>query len=336
VGKQSLPFYRGDITIAEWIGGFHPASINVIPLFEDRERMIEAGAILREYLSGKAVSQQRVFLARSDPALNYGMVSAVLLNKIALQRLRRLSGDRGVAIHPILGAGSPPFRGHLTPDTVDRVLEEYPDVRTFTVQSAFKYDHPAPSVLAAVEKLKSARVGRGRDIDEGKCLELIDRVSAAYQRQVELLAPLVNYVAAYVPQRRTRKLHIGLFGYARSLDAVVLPRAIGFCAACYSLGLPPEILGLNALKADDLRFLAEVHVNFSFDLQAAMAFFNEDVLTLLPDEVKASLRLDWGEYAVNEEHRAVTSRIISAVKDSDRTNLQALIIEAAHLRMFLG
>jgi hypothetical protein len=32
----------------------------------------------------------------------------------------------------------------------------------------------------------------------------------------------------------------------------------------------------------------------------------------------------------------VTSRIISAVKDSDRTNLQALIIEAAHLRMFLG
>ena len=40
--------------------------------------------------------------------------------------------------------------------------------------------------------------------------------------------------------------------------------------------------------------------------------------------------------AANEEHRAVTSRIIKAVKENDRTNLQALIVEAAHLRRFLG
>jgi phosphoenolpyruvate carboxylase len=139
-----------------------------------------------------------------------------------------------------------------------------------------------------------------------------------------------------VPRRRTRKLHVGLFGYARSVDKVALPRAIGFCAACYSLGLPPEILGLNALSRGDVEFLKDVHVNFAFDLQDAMAFFNEEVLTLLPDEVKASLRLDWGAVTVNEEHRAVTSRIIRAVKENDRANLQGLIIEAAHLRRFLG
>ena len=336
VGKQSQPFYRGDITIADWIGGFHPSTINVIPLFEDRERMVEAGAIMREYLSGKPVRHQRVFLARSDPALNYGMVSAILLNKIALQRLRRLSDDTGVNIYPILGVGSPPFRGHLAPDTVDRVLAEYPDVQTFTIQSAFKYDYPVPSVIAAVEKLKSSKAVRGREVDEGKCLEIIDKLSAEYQRQVERLAPLINYAAAYVPRRRMRKLHVGLFGYARSMEKVALPRAIGFCAACYSLGLPPEILGLNALSRDDHQFLKDVHVNFDFDLQAAMAFFNEDVLTLLPDDVKTSLKLDWGAYSVNEEHRAVTSRIIKAVKENDRANLPSLLIEAAHLRRFLG
>jgi phosphoenolpyruvate carboxylase len=336
VGKQGQPFSRGDITIADWIGGFHPATINVIPLFEDRERMEEAGAIMREYLSGKPVRHQRVFLARSDPALNYGMVSAILLNKIALQRLRRFSEDTGVKIYPILGVGSPPFRGHLSPETVDQVLAEYPDVQTFTIQSAFKYDYPVPSVIEAVARLKSSKAARGRDVDEGKCREIIDKVSAAYQRQVERLAPLINNVAAYVPRRRTRKLHVGLFGYARSVDKVALPRAIGFCAACYSLGLPPEILGLNALSPEDIRFLKGVHVNFDFDLQDAMAFFNEEVLTLLPDEVKASLKLDWGAFTKNEEHRTVTSRIIRAVKDNDRANLQGLIIEAAHLRRFLG
>ena len=86
MGKQNKPFKEGDITIAEWIGEFKPERINVIPLFEDMEHMLEAHNITREYLQDKDVKHQRVFLARSDPAMNYGLVSAVLLNKIALQR----------------------------------------------------------------------------------------------------------------------------------------------------------------------------------------------------------------------------------------------------------
>ena len=34
-----------------------------------------------------------------------------------------------------------------------------------------------------------------------------------------------------VPRRRMRKLHIGLFGYSRSIGGISLPRAISFCAA---------------------------------------------------------------------------------------------------------
>ncbi len=336
VGKQNQPFYPGDITISEWIGECKPEKINVIPLFEDKEHQLEAHNIMREYLKGKDIKHQRVFIARSDPAMNYGMVSAILCNKIALQRLRRLSEETGVKIYPILGAGSAPFRGHLAPDTIDMILEEYPDVQTFTIQSAFKYDHPVASAISAVNKLKASRMMRGYDIDEGKCIEIIDKVAVEYKRVIEHLAPIINYVAGFVPRRRMRKLHVGLFGYARSVGKVTLPRVISFCTACYSIGLPPEILGLNVLTPEDIACMKDMHVNFMFDMKTAMSYFNEDVLTILPDEVKSSLKLDWGDYKINSEHKAITSRIVKAVRDKDSSNLQGMLVEAAHIRKFLG
>jgi len=336
VGKQNSPFYPGDITISNWIGDFKPKTINVIPLFEDKEHMLEAHNIMRAYLANKQITDQRVFIARSDPAMNYGMVSAILCNKIALQRLRDLGDETGVRIHPILGAGCPPFRGHLSPETVEWVLNEYSDVQTFTVQSAFKYDRPVSTVVEAINKLKASSVQRRPSIDEGKCLEIVDKVSTEYRRTIELLAPLINLVAGFVPRRRMRKLHVGLFGYARNIGKTTLPRVISFCAACYSIGLPPEILGLKVLSSDDLRCMEDMHVNFIFDMQTAMSYFNEEVLTILPDEVRNSLRLDWGSYETNLEHKKISSRIIQAIRDQDTRNLQRDLIEAAHLRKFLG
>jgi len=105
-GKQNKPFKEGDITIAEWIGEFKPETINVIPLFEDMEHMLDAHNITRDYLKDKDIEYQRVFLARSDPAMNYGLISAVLLNKIALYRLQTLSEKTGIEIYPIIGVGS--------------------------------------------------------------------------------------------------------------------------------------------------------------------------------------------------------------------------------------
>lgn len=336
VGKQSMPFYPGDISISEWIGECKPETINVIPLFEDREHQLEAHNIIKEYLKNKDIKHQRVFIARSDPAMNYGMISAILCNKIALQRLRGVSEETGVKIYPILGAGSTPFRGHLTPDTIDMVLEEYPDVQTFTVQSAFKYDNPVPSVISAINKLKMSKMTKGHDVDEGKCIEIIDKVSSEYRSMVEHIAPIINYMAGYVPRRRMRKLHVGLFGYARSIGKIKLPRVISFCAACYSIGLPPEILGLNVLTPKDIAYIKDIYVNFMFDMKTAMSYFNEDVFTILPDNVKASLKLDWGDYKVNSEHKAVTSRIIKAIREGDGSRLQGMLIEAAHIRKFLG
>ena len=335
-GKQNLPFYPGDITIAEWVGEFKPETIQVIPLFEDREHILESHQILREYLKNKKVPYQRVFLARSDPAMNYGMVSAVLCNKIALQRLRRLSQELEVEIYPILGVGSAPFRGNLKPGNEDRVLFEYPDVQTYTVQSAFKYDYPVDLTIKAIEKLRTSSRRRGWDVDEKRCISIIDKVSTEYRRQVEALAPLINQVAGYVPRRRMRKLHIGLFGYSRSMGEVILPRAISFCAACYSIGLPPQIFGLNALDPDDLAYLKEAYIYFDEDVGDGLSYFNEDVFAILPDNVKSSLRMDAFDFKIDYEHKKVTSRIINALKENHHTDLQSWIEEAAYLRRFLG
>ncbi|MBZ0168395.1 phosphoenolpyruvate carboxylase [Candidatus Methylomirabilis lanthanidiphila] len=340
-GKGEAVLTPGDIPLKEWIGEFHPAAIQIIPLIEDKDSLLRADTIVRAYLQGKDLPYQRVFLARSDPALNYGSLAASLLVKVALSRLDRLEQELGIPIYTILGAGSAPFRGNFRPDTVERHLAEHPSVQTFTIQSAFKYDYPAPAIIRAIETLKSAPRKNARPVEpEGKVIELIERISACYQRQVRAIAPLMNHIAPAVPRRRMRKLHIGLFGYSRSLGGVSLPRAISFCAALYSLGLPPEILGLACLNQEDLAFLREVDPGFEADLQDALRYLNEEALALLPpteaEEIRTTIRLLPLTVPQDHAHREVTATIIKRVKDGNVKDLGDLILRAAWIRKFLG
>lgn len=335
VGKQNEQIREGDITVAEWIGKFNPQKINVIPLFEDMEHMLNAGDITKAYIADKKLEYQRVFLARSDPAMNYGIVSAVLFNKIALQRLNWLSKETGVKIYPIVGVGSAPFRGNLRPQTVDRVIDEYPSVHTFTIQSAFKYDNPPAEVGAAVKKLTERETGLPQEVDEQRCLEICKKYSQEFQRQIVKLAPLINYIAKYVPGRRKRKLHIGLFGYSRSIGDITLPRAITFTAALYSIGLPPEAFALNALDKDDIRFLSNVYVHFEDDLKDALQYHNPEN-TLIPKDVDIRAKYFPVGVRINNEHREITEQIISCLKNNKTDNLGEYILRAAHIRNFLG
>ena len=335
VGKQKKPVKNGDITIAEWIGRFKPERINVIPLFEDMEQMLCAHRITAEYLQEKQVAYQRVFLARSDPAMNYGLISAVLLNKIALQRLEKLSAELGIKICPIVGVGSSPFRGNLRPQTVARVAREYPNTHTFTVQSAFKYDNPAEEVRKAIKKLRKRRIGTAQKVDEKRCLEIIRKYSQEYQKQIVELAPAINKLASHVPRRRKRKLHIGLFGYSRSMRGITLPRAITFTAALYSIGMPPELLGLNALSDSDLKFIRKVYVNFKKDMQDALKYFNPNTI-FLPKELKGAIEKLAIDFRSDEEHLRITGYIARALKKNETEHLTEHILRAASIRRFLG
>lgn len=336
-GKENQSSYPGDIPIAEWVGEFKPKTINIIPLFEDKEHLLEAHNITKSYLKEKNIKEQRVFLARSDPAMNYGLIGAVLLNKIAAQRLKKIEKEIEVKIHPIIGVGSNPFRGHLSPHNIERVFEEYPTVQTFTAQSAFKYDYPPASVIEAIDKLKNYIPKNHLAFDENRLIQIINKTSNEYEKIIKLISPLINKVAEFVPKRRMRKLHIGLFGYSRNFKGVQLPRAINFCAALYSIGLPPEIFGLSGLKSEDVDYLRNVYVNFDIDISRAMEFFNEEVFGILPKEAKNLIKINPEQYKINEAHKKITSGVIKAVKEGvDEKNIQRMIIEAAHLRKFLG
>ena len=335
IGRQNIRFADDDITIAEWIGAFAPDHIDVIPLFEDVPSMLAAADIVEAYLADKDVSDQRVFLARSDTAMNYGLVSAALANKIALQRLDELAGRTGVRLHPILGMGSAPFRGGLSPQTAERVGAEYPSVVTFSIQSAFKFDHPVGEVRAACEHLRARKIGPAREIDVERAEELIGRYSEAYRRRVTELAPHINRMAKYVPGRRARKLHVGLFGYARELEGVSLPRAISFTCSLYSLGLPPELIAFEALSASDIEFVHETYPSFVSKLRETVCYADLDG-PLMTDSLRNALALTGYECEPAEEHLSLVRTMRESLDRGETANLGELLVRAALLRRFLG
>ncbi|MDD5317947.1 MAG: phosphoenolpyruvate carboxylase [Candidatus ainarchaeum sp.] len=335
IGKQDRCVCQDDITLRAWLGEFKPGEINVIPLFEDKERLLSAHEITREYLEGKDFGHQRVFLARSDPAMNYGFFSAVLLNKLALFNLHSLSEETGVKIYPIVGVGSAPFRGNLKPETVERVSKEYSGAHTLTVQSAFKYDNPPEDVRKGVKKICERKAGKPFAPEEEKCLRVIEKYSEAYRKEVSALAPLINRVAMFVPSRRKRKLHIGLFGYSRSMGGVSLPRVITFTAALYSVGLPPELLGVSALSDADMDVVRDAYPGVDADLSDALEYFNPET-GFAPEGIAgkvAELSLD---FAKSEEHAEITSRIAGALRRNEVEGVTHNVLRAASIRRFLG
>ena len=112
VGQEDQKVLDGQ-SVKDWVGEFYPKSIRVIPLIEDMDNLFYCDRIVEEYLKDRDLPYQRVFLARSDPALNYGMVAAELILKVGLLRLHNLEVKLGLPLYPIIGAGSAPFRGHL-------------------------------------------------------------------------------------------------------------------------------------------------------------------------------------------------------------------------------
>ncbi len=249
--------------------------------------------------------------------------------------MQKLSEEIGIDIYPIVGIGSAPFRGNLRPQTVESVAKEYPGAHTFTVQSAFKYDNPPEEVREAIRKLQERKTGSPQEIDEERCLEIIRKYFQEYQKQIIELAPVINKVARHVPSRRKRKLHIGLFGYSRSIGGITLPRAIAFTAALYSIGLPPEILGLNALNEDDMQFIREVYVNFEDDLRDSLRYFNPDT-GFLPQGLEARVRDFPADFQPDEEHKEITDYIAGSLKENKTEGLGEYALRAANLRKFLG
>lgn len=344
IGKENQKFIKGQsTTVGQWIGEFKPKTISVIPLFEDIDAMLGVKDTVKSFLKGKEdeIAYQRVFLARSDPSMNFSSVAVILTLHIALEQLYKLQQEAGIPIYPILGCGTAPFRGNFSPKTYEYILSRYPSVATYTIQSAFKYDFEVKEVQKAVDDINRTPLGAPHPVeDPERILRIIKKISAEYRRQVAVLAPLVNEIAKFVPSRRMRKLHTGLFGYSRELGhGVKLPRVISFCAVLYSIGLPPDIIGLNCLTKDDWDVIKDVYSGLERNLYETLSLWNPEVLELVPRKIRADLQsvVDSFEHSANKEHKAISSTMIRRISNKHfDSQLTDLITRAGHSRGFLG
>jgi phosphoenolpyruvate carboxylase len=151
-------------------------------------------------------------------------------------------------------------------------------------------------VKALNQKLPNGEPLKIETKDEQVLCGVLEKCRKEYESVVEVLAPFVNCISPYVPQRRARKLHIGLFGYSRSVAGVSLPRAIPFAAALYSIGIPPEFIGAKVLEdlADaEWDLVQKYYVNLRKDFCAVGGYVSWQNVNMLMDmHQKAAKRAD--------------------------------------------
>jgi phosphoenolpyruvate carboxylase len=182
------------------------------------------------------------------------------------------------------------------------------------------------------------------------------------------LALLVNSVAAYVPPRRARKLHIGLFGYSRNVAGVNLPRAITFAAAFYAIGVPPEFIGckvLDDLNEDELNLILKHYVNIKHDFSAIGGFLSWQNVNMLlemhqkaaeragasEEKIKFALTKILGDLQAAEEklgiklgprtptqkrHENFANNFLISYMEREDDEAKKALVEAAKLRRCLG
>ena len=291
--------------------------LSVLPLLEGVDDLLNCRKLLDRYLKlhFKTYHRQphylRLHIARSDPALNAGLIPAVVAGKLALSEYYRFGRAHNINIYPAVGVGLLPFRGGLAPQRVDDFLNEYAGVRTVYIQSAFRYDFPLNQVKAAITKLnrelprKQVRLLKSQDAE--KIAAICRLLTPIYRHTVESIANEINQIAAAVPARRERKLHVGLFGYSRQVGKKRLPRAIPFTAALYSLGVPPEFIGtgrgLQLLEKNNLK--AETYyINMRQDLIRAGRYLNKGNLFTLAKKRK-KWQLVWDDVMLVEKYLGV-------------------------------
>ncbi len=334
-----------------------------IPLFEQVEVISNADQILAEYLKmhedkfGFVPKYIRLMLARSDPSLNAGNIANILAIKIALSKFQKFSEQKEIDIYPIIGCGSLPFRGGLTPYNIEDFVNEYTGIKTVMIQSAFRYDFPLNDAKAGIKKLQQILPNsQARVLDsktEKELAKMIQIFKTHYQNTIGIVAKQVNIIANNVPKRRERVLHVGLFGYSRGVGGISLPRAIKFNASMYSIGIPPEIIGagrsLKELKEKGLLpTLAKHYHGFLKDYQRVGGFINRSNLEKLAqqdnnwelvqkDIVELENYLDI-KFQPNtpeqQEHVAISSLIFAGLQK--QIDVSDLIVKAGLLRRSLG
>ncbi|WP_048206182.1 phosphoenolpyruvate carboxylase [Methanococcoides methylutens] len=261
---------------------FEMETPRVIPLIEDVQGLLNAEATVENTISStekmldQDLDKYRVFIGKSDSALSFGHVASALSCKYAINELCGLEKKIDTNIGIIFGAGTLPFRGHLNRQNAPNFFEEYKGISTITLQSAIRFNHSENESRELIKYAREKLSGSPETYDQNAKTDLINMIAilgSRYNQVIQHIAPTVSCISSLMPQQRDRLIHGSSTGYSREIpeisgitslcrkdiaeeleksipsEMLSFPRAIKFTGALYSIGLPPEVIGLgNALE----------------------------------------------------------------------------------------
>lgn len=225
------------------------------------------------------------------------------------------------------------------------------------MQSSFRYDHPQTEVKAAIERLEQELpAAKPRHISpehQAQLIRIANTSADFYKQTMGGLISDMQPIFKAVPKRRDRRQHIGLLAYSRAMGDQTLPRAITFTAGFYSVGVPPEFIGLGRtlkqLSQADMDLLHTEYHNISADFEAAGRFLNPHNLDKLAgqnqawqdvrDDIAAAeeiLGITFGPQTEAEKKHQELSTKLLAVPDLDLAEQTQLITDMGILRKSLG
>lgn len=312
-----------------------PNLLQPIPLVEEVPELLNIDSMLSQYVErcrdlGLLTERIRLMVGRSDPALSYGMVPAVLAAKVAIAKAFEIGARYGIEIAPILGAGSLPFRGHISLESIESVLATYPGVRTITIQSAMRYDHGFDKTRRLAALLKERLTEKSVLYFTKEELKVIYEIVAIFTKHYlftfSKIIDLICKISDIVPQQRDRLTRYGALGYARDIArpeklaafladdrlcqelqelhhhlGLPLPRAISYVAAMYSIGVPPEFVGTGRGLTEvrekygetGIKRLIEYYPSIKSDMKFAGRFLGLSVAkNYLPAEALIEIKSD--------------------------------------------
>jgi len=246
------------------------ATMQLIPLVEDASRQIHIvgfiKALFRAALhSGRVLEEMRVFLGISDSAVRHGHAASSLALVKALNEINDLNREGEFKIYPIIGMGSPPFRGGLnSPHLAPIEVVQYAGYETATIQSAVRYDISYSEYLKVRNTVENPPAPRRVEVEN----EWVEKASALYRDFIRPYLEKIAELSNVIPLTRDR---VSWRVYGRTIDGADLsvPRAITYTATWYFSGLPPTFL--------DARFVAWAYKQGSLDeiIRALPAFISE-------------------------------------------------------------
>ena len=242
--------------------GLPKMDVQLVPLVEDTSRFLE----IHRYITilyntvkefNVELNHLRVFLGKSDAAVRTGHIASALGLMYALSELQKIDEELDLDIKPIIGMGSPSFRGGINnPKLVEYEVRHYQGYSTATIQSAVRYDVPFTDYRKVSSNIIQGLGKKPKSIPS-TVLRIIKSAAESYKKTVARYLETVVKYAASIPSTRDR---ITWKEYGRIFPTedktINVPRAIVYTATWYVLGLPPTYLDaeylLNAYKNNEI------------------------------------------------------------------------------------